>query len=55
MVIPLGDRYLQKLYVLQKKDGKMVGGAGKGTLFVPMTGRAQREASKGQEPLKTDK
>jgi protein-L-isoaspartate(D-aspartate) O-methyltransferase len=50
MVIPLGDRYLQKLYVLEKKGGKMVGRPGKGTLFVPMTGRAQREASQGQSP-----
>jgi protein-L-isoaspartate(D-aspartate) O-methyltransferase len=50
MVIPLGDRYLQKLYVLEKKGGKMVGRPGKGTLFVPMTGRAQREAAQGQSP-----
>ena len=43
MVIPLGDRYLQKLYILKKKDGKMVGDPARGTLFVPMTGRAQRD------------
>jgi protein-L-isoaspartate(D-aspartate) O-methyltransferase len=50
MVIPLGDRYLQKLYVLEKKGGQMVGRPGRGTLFVPMTGRAQREASQGAAP-----
>lgn len=43
MIIPLGQRYLQKLYVLEKSDGKMVGRAAGGTLFVPMTGRAQKE------------
>lgn len=48
MVIPLGQRYLQKLYVLEKRDGKMVGRATGGTLFVPMTGRAQEE--KGTQP-----
>jgi protein-L-isoaspartate(D-aspartate) O-methyltransferase len=44
MVIPIGDRYLQKLHVLIKKDGKMVGKSVGGTLFVPMTGRAQEES-----------
>ncbi len=48
MVIPLGQRYLQKLYVLEKRDGKMVGKAAGGTLFVPMTGRAQEEG--GESP-----
>lgn len=48
MVIPLGSRYLQKLYVLEKRDGKMVGRATGGTLFVPMTGRARQEG--GTEP-----
>lgn len=48
MVIPLGSRYLQKLYVLEKRDGKMVGRATGGTLFVPMTGRARQEG--GEEP-----
>lgn len=49
MVIPLGSRYLQKLYILDKKDGKMVGRAEGGTLFVPMTGRARVEG--GDEPV----
>ena len=50
MVIPMGNRYLQKVYVLTKKDGAMVGDAVKGTLFVPMTGRAQREPAAGVPP-----
>ena len=49
MVIPLGERHLQKLYVLEKKGGKMVGNPKRGTLFVPMTGRAQRDP-RGQTP-----
>lgn len=49
MVIPLGERHLQKLYVLEKHDGKMVGNSARGTLFVPMTGRAQTDA-KGPAP-----
>lgn len=40
MIIPLGDRYLQKLYILEKRDGRMVGTSSGATLFVPMTGRA---------------
>jgi protein-L-isoaspartate(D-aspartate) O-methyltransferase len=49
MVIPLGERHLQKLYILEKRDGKMVGNAARGTLFVPMTGRARRDPQ-GQTP-----
>ena len=45
MVIPLGDRFLQKVYLMVKKDGKLVQTPLKPTLFVPMTGRAQREAA----------
>jgi protein-L-isoaspartate(D-aspartate) O-methyltransferase len=50
MVIPIGQRYLQKLYVLEKKDGKMVGRARGGTLFVPMTGKAQQEQGELPQP-----
>jgi protein-L-isoaspartate(D-aspartate) O-methyltransferase len=46
MVIPLGDRYLQMLYVKEKRDGKLVDVRElRPTLFVPMTGRAQSEAA----------
>jgi protein-L-isoaspartate(D-aspartate) O-methyltransferase len=50
MVIPLGDRYLQKVYVLDKVNGRMVGRPVRGTLFVPMTGRMQREPDAGLKP-----
>lgn len=46
MVIPLGDRFNQKVYLMAKRNGKLV--LEKQlipTLFVPMTGKAQREAA----------
>lgn len=53
MVIPLGDRYLQKVYIYDKKNGKLEGRSVGGTLFVPMTGRAQKEAAKKASEGKT--
>lgn len=41
MVIPVGERYQQTLFLLKKEDGKMVSEALQATLFVPMTGRAE--------------
>lgn len=55
IVIPLGDRYKQSVYIMFKKGGKLTEGkAIRPTLFVPMTGRAQREAAAevGKETLK---
>lgn len=48
MVIPLGSRYDQTLYFYVKKDGKLTGKKLISTLFVPMTGRAQREAAEAR-------
>jgi protein-L-isoaspartate(D-aspartate) O-methyltransferase len=45
MVIPLGDRFTQSVHLVIKKDGKLIMTELKPTLFVPMTGRAQREAA----------
>lgn len=42
MVIPVGQRYQQTMYLLRKTDGKMVAQALRPTLFVPMTGRAEQ-------------
>lgn len=44
MVIPIGNRYNQMVYLGIKKDGKLTLKELRPTLFVPMTGRAQREA-----------
>lgn len=41
LVVPVGERYQQTLYVLTKKNGELVSEALRPTLFVPMTGRAE--------------
>ena len=41
MVIPVGERYQQTLYLLKKTTGKLVAEALQSTLFVPMTGKAE--------------
>ncbi len=41
MIVPVGERYQQTLYLLKKTDGKMVSEALLPTLFVPMTGKAE--------------
>ena len=45
LVIPIGTRFNQVVYVGDKHDGKVELKPLKPTLFVPMTGRAQREAA----------
>ena len=45
MVIPLGDRFTQSVWLVVKKDGKAVKKELKPTLFVPMTGKALKEAT----------
>lgn len=41
MVIPVGERYQQMLYLMRKKNGKLEKEALMPTLFVPMTGSAE--------------
>jgi protein-L-isoaspartate(D-aspartate) O-methyltransferase len=41
MVIPVGERYQQTLYLFTKKDGKLERQELRPTLFVPMTGQAE--------------
>jgi protein-L-isoaspartate(D-aspartate) O-methyltransferase len=41
MVIPLGERYQQTLFVMIKQDGKLVIESREPTFFVPMTGKAE--------------
>ena len=45
MVIPVGDRFNQVVHLMVKKDGKLIDRELRPTLFVPMTGKAQREAA----------
>ncbi|MCX7428451.1 MAG: protein-L-isoaspartate(D-aspartate) O-methyltransferase [Planctomycetia bacterium] len=42
MIIPVGERYQQTLYLLSKKDGELVREKLIPTLFVPMTGAAEQ-------------
>ncbi len=51
MVIPVGERYQQTLYLLRKKDGKLESEALRPTLFVPMTGRAEEGRTVKPDPL----
>ena len=44
MVIPIGHRFDQVVHLMIKKDGKLIDKQLRPTLFVPMTGKAQREA-----------
>lgn len=41
MVIPIGERFQQTLYLFQKVDGKLEQQAIEPTFFVPMTGKAE--------------
>ncbi|TWT83195.1 Protein-L-isoaspartate O-methyltransferase [Planctomycetes bacterium CA13] len=46
MIIPVGERYQQTLYLMTKQDGKLVRKALRPTLFVPMTGEAEEGRQK---------
>lgn len=50
MVIPLGERYQQNLYLYKKVDGKLEFEALLPTLFVPMTGAAEENREKLPDP-----
>ncbi len=52
MVIPVGERYQQTLYLLKKVKGKLVSEALQPTLFVPMTGKAEAAAKSLPDPAK---
>ncbi len=53
MIIPVGERYQQTLYLLTKVDGALVRQPLQATLFVPMTGAAEAERKRqpdGSQP-----
>ena len=50
MVIPVGERYQQTLYLLKKTGGKLVSEALLPTIFVPMTGAAEDKREKKPDP-----
>lgn len=43
LIVPVGERFQQNLYLFEKKNGKLVGRALEPTMFVPMTGTAERQ------------
>jgi protein-L-isoaspartate(D-aspartate) O-methyltransferase len=51
MVIPVGERYRQDLYLMEKKDGKLLRKQLIPTLFVQMTGRSEKERVVKPNPL----
>ena len=50
MVIPVGERYQQTLYLLKKTGGKLISEALVPTIFVPMTGAAEEKRQKKPDP-----
>lgn len=52
LIVPLGERYQQILYLFKKQDGKLVSEALRPTLFVPMTGKAESGRQVLPDPLK---
>ncbi len=52
MVIPVGERYQQTLYLLKKTGGKLVAEALQSTLFVPMTGKAETNRQVRPDPAR---
>jgi protein-L-isoaspartate(D-aspartate) O-methyltransferase len=51
MVIPVGERYRQDIYLMEKKNGKLIRKQLIPTLFVPMTGRSEKERTIKPDPL----
>src|SRR3954447_10635564 len=52
MVVPVGERYRQTLYLMRKTDGKLKSEALRATLFVPMTRAAESERKIKPDPKK---
>jgi len=50
MVIPVGERYQQTLYLMRKKGDKLEQEALRPTLFVPMTGTAEEQRKVHADP-----
>jgi protein-L-isoaspartate(D-aspartate) O-methyltransferase len=52
MIIPLGERYQQSLYLYKKEGGQLVSEALLPTMFVPMTGAAEEGRQVLPDPLR---
>jgi protein-L-isoaspartate(D-aspartate) O-methyltransferase len=49
MVIPIGNRFNQVVHLIEKRGGRLTDRQLRPTLFVPMTGQAQREATEKRQ------
>lgn len=54
MIVPVGERYQQILYLLTKKNGKLETESLQPTLFVPMTGAAEEKRQVLPDPLRPE-
>jgi protein-L-isoaspartate(D-aspartate) O-methyltransferase len=52
MIVPVGERYQQTLYLFRKQQGQLVSEALLPTLFVPMTGLAEAGRKVQPDPLR---
>lgn len=52
LVVPMGERHQQTLFLMTKKDGKLETEALRPTLFVPMTGAAEEAREVMPDPAK---
>ena len=52
MIVPVGERYQQMLYLFEKRDGKLEKLGSLPTLFVPMTGAAEEGRAVRPDPLR---
>jgi protein-L-isoaspartate(D-aspartate) O-methyltransferase len=52
MVIPVGERYQQTLFLMRKTKGELKSEALRATLFVPMTGAAEDQRKVKPDPLR---
>lgn len=51
IVVPVGERHQQTLYLMKKKSGKLVREALRPTFFVPMTGNAEENRKVLPDPM----
>ena len=52
MIVPVGQRYQQVFHLLKKADGKLTSEALRPTLFVPMTGEAEKRREVLPDPAR---
>jgi protein-L-isoaspartate(D-aspartate) O-methyltransferase len=50
MIVPVGERYQQNLFLMRKVNGKLKSEALRATLFVPMTGAAEEQRAVKPDP-----